>query len=155
MNEKFLYRAKCIDADRWVEGNLLIDTCGCFICADLCINNRKYKDRHYGYEIMEIRAFEIDPSTVCQCTGLMDKNGKLIYENDIVELYDRNIDFTWRAVLIFGNPCEYTWGCHLEPIGECNANEDILCWIDMEESGAFCEIIGNTFENPELLEVGE
>lgn len=33
-----------------------------------------------------------------------------------------------------------------------NANEDILCWIDMEESGAFCKVIGSAIENPELLE---
>ena len=31
-------------------------------------------------------------------------------------------------------------------------NEDILCWIDMEESGAFCEVIGSEIDNPELLE---
>ena len=99
---------------------------------------------------------EIDEKTLCACTGLKDKNGKLIWENDIVELYDRNIDYIWRAVVLFGNPnCEYTWGWQLKPIGECEANTDILCWIDMEESGAFCGVIGSAIDNPELLEVGE
>ena len=142
MNEKFLYRAKCIDADRWVEGNLLIDTCGCFICADLCINNRKYKDRHYGYEIMEIRAFEIDPSTICQCTGLKDKNGKLIWENDIV---------SGKMYLDHGQ-----WG-------ESVDDKRIVEWDDDYARFIPCsymkldkyEVIGNIFDNPELLEVGE
>lgn len=99
---------------------------------------------------------EIDEKTLCACTGLKDKNGKLIWENDIVELYDRNIDYKWRAIVLFGNPnSEYTWGWQLKPIGECEANTDTLCWIDMEESGAFCGVIGSAIDNPELLEVGE
>ena len=101
-------------------------------------------------------AYIDDESTICQCTGLKDKNGKLIWENDVVEMYDRNTDYRWRAVVTFGNPnSEYTWGWQLKPIGECEANKDILCWIDMEESGAFCEVIGNIFDNPELLKEGE
>ena len=89
----------------------------------------------------------VDTSTICQCTGLKDKHGKLIWENDVVEMYDRNTDYRWRAVVTFGNPNgEYTWGWQLKPIGECEANKDILCWIDMEESGAFCEVIGNIFD---------
>ena len=89
----------------------------------------------------------VDASTICQCTGLKDRNGKLIWENDVVELYDRNTDYKWRAVVLFGNPnCEYTLGWQLKPIVECETNTDILCWIDMEESGAFCEVIGNIFD---------
>lgn len=69
---------------------------------------------------------------------------------------DRNTYYSWRALVTFGNPnCEYTWRWQLKPIGECEANTDILCWIDMEESGAFCEVIGSAIDNPELLEVGE
>ena len=81
--------------------------------------------------------------------------GFLMDDNYINTPFNDN-DYKWRAVVLFGNPnCEYTWGWQLKPIVECEANTDILCWIDMEESGAFCEIIGNTFDNSELLEVGE
>lgn len=108
--------------------------------------------KQFEFDRADYVDYEVDPSTICQCTGLKDNNGKLIFENDIVELHDKNIDFTWRAILSFGNPGEYTWGWRLEPLGECNANEDILCWIDMEESGAFCKVIGSAIDNPELLE---
>ena len=142
MQDRYLFRAKRADNGEWRYG--------------------------YLYGIWEIKYIlwgmtndvpnmtEVDPSTICQCTGLKDKNGKLILENDVVEMYDRNTDYRWRAVVTFGNPNgEYTWGWQLKPIGECEANKDILCWIDMEESGAFCEVIGNIFDNPELVEVEE
>ena len=148
MNDRYLYRAKRKNWRElpkemwWVEGYLY------------GIWERRYI--LWGMTNDVPNMVEVDPSTICQCTGLKDKNGNLIWENDIVELYDRNIDYKWRAVVLFGNPnCEYTWGWQLKPIGECEANADILCWINMEESGAFCEVIGSAIDNPELLEVGE
>lgn len=153
MNDRYLYRAKRTDNGEWVEGFYV----------------NAIEEHGNGERIAEIVALDailtfdgisptlmVDPSTICQCTGLKDKNGKLIWENDVVELYDRNTDYKWRAVVLFGNPnCEYTWGWQLKPIVECEANTDILCWIDMEESGAFCGVIGSAIDNPELLEVGE
>ena len=136
MDNRYLYRAKRCDNGEWVEGYYV------------------YNEKHYiGVLCTEhnvvpaISWYEVDPSTICQCTGLKDKNGKLIWENDIVELHDSNIDYKWSAVVLFGNPNgEYTCGWQLKPIGECEANKDILCWIDMEETGAFCEVIGNIFD---------
>ena len=56
----------------------------------------------------------------------------------------------------FGNPNSfYSWGWQLRFLEDFPFNEDILLWIDMEETGAFCEVIGNIFDNPELLEGGE
>lgn len=140
MEDRYLYRAKKIDNWEWVEGLLTI----------------MWGQFHIINPNDENTAYPIYQSTICQCTGLKDKDGKLIYENDIAEMYDRNTDYRWRAVVLFGNPnCEYTWGWQLKPIGECEANTDILCWIDVEESGAFCEVISPAFDNPELLEVEE
>ena len=139
MNDRYLFRAKrknCKQLPKemwWVEGYLYGIWKSRYILCGM-INN-----------VPDM--VEVDPSTICQCTGLKDKNGKLIWENDVVEMYDRNTDYRWRAVVTFGNPNgEYTWGWQLKPIGECEANKDILCWIDMEETGAFCEVIGNIFD---------
>ena len=153
MNDRYLYRAKRTDNGEWIIGSLIqadyIGTVRSWISSE---QYDKARLREISSNQAVWRAFEVRNDTICQCTGLNDNNGKLIFENDIVELHDKNIDFTWRAILSFGNPGEYTWGWRLEPLGECKANEDILCWIDMEESGAFCEVIGNIFDNPELLE---
>lgn len=100
---------------------------------------------------------EVDPETVGQFTGLTDKHGKKIFEGDIVKLTDKSFGNKWKAVVEFGNPNgNYTWGWQLKPIGKAkNVNTDILCWVEMEETGAFCDVIGNKWDNPELLEVKE
>ena len=153
MDNRYLYRAKRTDNGEWVEGYYAV-------IGEKVVIIEKEREEFYDVEGEKKshgnKIVDVDPSTICQCTGLKDKNGKLIWENDIVELYDRNTDYKWRAVVLFGNPnCEYIWGWQLKPIGECEANKDILCWIDMEESGAFCEVVGSAIDNPELLEVGE
>ena len=70
---------------------------------------------------------------VMQCTGLQDKNGRFIYEGDIVKIYDRFID-----KIIFYK------GCFCVSKGSYNQatywKHDTL------------EVIGNIYENPELLE---
>ena len=84
------------------------------------------------------------PETVGQHTGLKDRNGKKIFEGDIVRLTDEHNEMEWTAVVVFGNPNgDYNWGWQLNAIEEFDGNKDILLWVDMEESGAYCEIIGN------------
>ena len=97
---------------------------------------------------------DVDYKTISEYTGLTDKNGKKIFEGDIVNCYDKNVDESFFAIIMFGNPNGfYNYGWQLKPISKTDFNVDILCWVDMEDTGAYIEIIGNIFENRELLEV--
>ena len=133
---EILFKAKRIDNGEWVQGLLTHK------------DNKWYISNKEGMPF----AFEVRPETICQYTGLRDKNGNKIWENDIVELYDTNNNYKWKAIVKFGNPnATYNWGYQLHPIGEYKVNTDILLWVEMEDTGTICEVIGNVFDNPELL----
>lgn len=136
-----LYRGKRIDNGEWTYGYLFVCWDRCYILWGMSGDN----------PIKE----EVISETVGEYTGLTDKHGNKIFESDIVNLEDKSYGYQWKAVVEFGNPNgNYTWGWQLKPIGKAkNVNTDILCWVEMEETGAFCEIIGNKWDNPEILEV--
>lgn len=74
---------------------------------------------------------------VMQCTGLKDKNGKLIYEGDIVKFKTE----------LFGKPKQIIWDeCHYI----LKDTFIILCDMEIKQFGL--EVIGNIYENKELLE---
>ena len=90
--------------------------------------------------------------TIGQYTGLTDKNGKKIFEGDIVICFDRNAEETFTAIVEFGNPNgQYNWGFQLKPVGKTDLNTDILLWVEMEETGAFIRVVGHIHDNPDLL----
>ena len=135
---EILFRGKREDCGEWTEGYLFKQW------------NRTFLLWGMTGDIPNMT--EVIPETVGQYTGLRDKNGKKIFEGDIVRLTDEHNEMEWTAVVVFGNPNgDYNWGWQLNAIEEFDGNKDILLWVDMEESGAYCEIIGNIHDNPELL----
>lgn len=151
MNNRYLYRAKRIDNGEWVEGLLTI----------------MWGQLHIIVPEDENTAYPIDESTICQCTGLKDKNGKLIWENDVL-MGDGNPKDLVKAV--FGDfyvidvetldKVDKVVGWHYEVIPTDAISKCEPFCIPMPLTDEYIErcefeVIGNIFDNPELLEVGE
>lgn len=155
MEDRYLFKAKRLDNGEWIIGSLIQNP---FFKGVRSWISSEQEDKTRLRSISRTQALwnsiEVDPSTICQCTGLNDKNGNLIWENDIVKCVDENNGIEFTAIIEFGNPNGlYSWCYQLQHIKGDEPNLDILLWVDMEEAGATCKVIGNKFDNPELLEV--
>lgn len=153
---EILFRGKRADNGEWIEGYYAKQSNHACFAHELKYQHFIFKDVCLDFNLGGLQEFEIIPETVGQYTSLTDKNGVRIFEGDIVKCTDTINDFEFNAVVEFGNPNgEYNWGYQLKFISGEESNFDILCWVDMEETGAYIEVIGNIHDNPELLEGGE
>ena len=131
------FRGKCKEDGEWIDGNLIINhnycsnkiECCSIYSMDIVDGNGSY----CGYDFVEI-----DPETVGQYTGLKDKNGKKIYEGDIIKS-NHNRSFYKVYWEDYRFTIEDKWGNLIKPHQRA---------IDHFE----CEVIGNRWENPELEE---
>lgn len=132
MEDRYLFKAKRIDNGEWVQGALLDGESHCLIGQEI-------KFSPYIEHECKIVGYEVDRNTICQCTGLKDKNGELIWENDIVKINNSkvNVLITFRDFeIICTIPSEKYYKHRLD--------------YDTEY-----EVVGNIFDNPELLESEE
>lgn len=136
---EILFRGKCIDETclkgQWLEGQILHDgvTGKYYIHRDKCLN----ESDNIGEEgLLRFVAYEVDPETVCQCTGLTDKNGRSIFELEMI-----TIDSEKGYFVVEWYP---------ETAKFVISNDDVTFDFDDFWNGKI-EVIGNIFDNPALL----
>ena len=145
---EILFRGKRVDNGEWVEG---------FYVNVPEHYKQEMSGKSYIVSINNGLFMEIVPETVGQYTGLTDKNGKKIFEGDIVKyhLWDDKFDY-----------CEVKFGYFYAAMDSYNGGPALgfyLAGINgkaddigfFENLYKFVEVIGNIHDNPELLEVEE
>lgn len=162
MNDRFLYRAKRVDTGEWVVGSYVYTFAQDKKCHVVGVMTENYWIvEENGNMVL------IDKDTICQCTGLKDKNGKPIWENDVLMGHGNPKDLV-KAV--FGGfyvidvetleKVDKVVGWHYEVIPTDAISKCEPFCIPMPLTDEYIErcefeVIGNIFDNPELLEVGE
>ena len=133
---EILFKAKRIDNGEWVEGSLLQTTAvslKSFIVESACYTLGQWDWND---------CVQVDTDTICQYTGLTDKNGNKIWENDIVGLYSEYHQEYYCGQVEYGafncSCCDGVYGWHF-------GDEDIRKYKNYE-------VLGNIFDNSELLE---
>lgn len=154
---EILFRGKEKESGKWIYGDLrhISDGHGGYILCIVDNTNGRNND---------VTGVEVVPKTVGQYTGLTDKNGVKIFEGDIIESVSRLVNSV-------GTPTGGTdisryiieWGEHkwVKKRFFCNRGdywkknnvlpEDLYPYT----ASRYCEVIGNIYDNPELLEDGE
>ncbi len=134
MEDRYLFRGKRKDNGEWVFGDLVHSV---YKIGDTCVGQ-------YGNEV---GMHEVDPETVCKCIGRTDRDKKLIFEHDVIAYLDT-----------YSTESGYA---EADCVGEVVWDEETLSFQvtnrlsaeSWEVIDGECKVIGNTIDNPELLEV--
>lgn len=140
MTEK--YRAKRKHDGEWVYGFYVDYYRGSMIMSPLVI----------GEGINTVVETPVDPDTLCRCSGLT-ACGQEVYEGDIVRFYIDHTSEFWTAVVRFGWHDTYEYGWYLEPIRDTDLIKRIGLWFGENRlPSATAKVIGNVWDNPEMME---
>lgn len=127
---EILFKAKRMDNREWVKGWLFKTQEHSYIAYDMQFDDDLFLSPQNIF-------IEVDTNTICQYTGLTDKNGNKIWENDVVKD---------KGICLLGS-VEYDEEHGMYVINEVNDG-----YQNFQEFWSCTEVIGNMFDNPELLE---
>lgn len=127
-----LFRAKRLDNGEWIEGYYASKGKGTDLEKHFIVSSTFDSNTNaYPFYFTDI---EVDPKTVCQYTGLTDKNGRKIFVGNIVKIGLEHYE-VW-------------WNCDSSSITLSSENESRGLYLSHNET---IEVIGNIFDNPELI----
>lgn len=141
-------RAKCKDTGEWIYGYYVKHN-----TVQTCMSYDNPRPKHYivsdgtacdwGFE-PPLQATEVDPYTVCRCPNIKDKNGYMIFENDII----RHIEYGVGRIAYLQQSAGwvFVWKEYDSRMGHRATGS----WFEQDSN---VEIIGNIFDNTELMEV--
>lgn len=151
MEDRYLYKAKTTPKEKgefnnvWVTGNLIVSNGKYYIHP---VGNVVNVKNNIGRIIV---MHEVIPDTICQCAGLKDKNGNLIWENDVIKYHFRDLYAQIRYGAYqncFDSQKAEHIGFYVDWSESRNYRKDLGYWINIVNA----EVVGNIFDNPELLE---
>lgn len=136
MNREILFKAKRKDWRNLPKGEWWVE--GYYVKYQPCASISEYVHGIVPAYASALYIIEIDPTTLCQFTGLTDKNDQKIWENDILDCGNK-LRVSWNHFKASWVLSKKGW-MYNHFFGEAVEPEDV-------------EVIGNIFDNPELLEV--
>lgn len=148
MEDRYLFKAKRIDNREWEIGNLIALPTGDYEISNKC-NNPPDCDPMWDKVVI---THKVDPTTICQCTGLKDKNGKLIWGNDIVDGHIKR-GAAFLNCLVLWNESKARFDVRAKGCNFPMTLDEVAG--DISVGGLDYEVVGNIFDNPELLESEE
>lgn len=137
------FRGKCCHSDAWAYGNLVDygeDECPEIQGFDV------FRERHNVWQ-----EIEVERDTIGQFTCLYDKNGKEIYEGDIIKIPTKHGD----DVLWIGYETSHIGAFCLCEDDDCNSRFVSIFGRNYDYEPFDCEVIGNIHDNPVLMKGGE
>nr|DAJ51007.1 MAG TPA: YopX protein [Caudoviricetes sp.] len=144
MKDRYLFKAKRIDNGEWVQGALIYDN-----------RDKLYRiitgiDYSTGTCLTTDHAPRVDSSTICSCTGLKDKNGNMVWENDIVKFNIYNYDKLKSSTISQIKWCSNLYAVSLV-VNDKGTRGTLGHLMELNKE---VEVIGNIFDNPDLLGEG-
>lgn len=141
MEDRYLFKAKRVyNGGKWVQGYYVkgLDMYDKEVHLIFGPNTMFYSSEETdGW-------YKVDPSTICQCTGLKDKNGNMIWENDICDRKEQ-----YPEIVKY---CNGDWTLDYSYVSNKKSGANYCNLGFYTEERKCVEVIGNIFDNPELLE---
>lgn len=140
MEDRYLHKAKRLDNGEWVQG---------YYVKGLNMYDKEvhliFEPNTMFYSSGETDGwYKVDPTTICQCTGLKDKNGNMIWENDICDRKEQ-----YPEIVKY---CNGDWTLDYSYVSNKKSGANYCNLGFYTEERKCVEVIGNIFDNPELLE---